>query len=189
MAGFYSAPLAGNYSAVDTFVRFRTQVRIATPEGDYWFAVTLPGDPYQRSVILRNLSLFMAWKQALGFTLASELYEPGSVYCAGITLKERCACLARINREPRPWVAKNFGTVEWLPEASIDPFLLDLLPRGAREVTSGDIQTHDEWFGMKGKFPGEDQNRRSGNMTPPDLMVVKPVYLLVFAPGLEELGP
>ncbi|MFY9640077.1 MAG: hypothetical protein WAK07_04090, partial [Rhodomicrobium sp.] len=106
------------------------QVRIATPEGDYWIGVTLPPDPYGRKVILRNLSLFMAWKQALGFTLASELYNPDSVYCVGIMLKERHACLARITREPKPWTANNFGLVEWLPESSIDPVLLDLLPRG-----------------------------------------------------------
>jgi hypothetical protein len=41
------------------------QFRFATPEGDYWIAVTLPADVYGRKVILRNLSLFMAWKQAL----------------------------------------------------------------------------------------------------------------------------
>jgi len=129
------------------------QVRIATPEGDYFIAVTLPADPYQRKVVLRNLSLFMAWKQALGFTLASEIYEPDAVYCAGVMLKERHACLARINREPKPWTAKNFGSVEWLPESSIDPVLLDLLPRGAREITARDLQTLEKWFGAKGKFP------------------------------------
>jgi hypothetical protein len=129
------------------------QVRIATPEGDYFIAVTLPADPYQRKVILRNLSLFMAWKQALGFTLASEIYEPDAVYCAGIMLKERHACLARIKREPRPWTAKNFGSVEWVPESSIDPVLLDLLPRGAREMTARDLDTLEKWFGAEGKFP------------------------------------
>ncbi len=129
------------------------QIRIATPEGDYWIAVTLPSDPYGRKVILRNLSLFMAWKQALGFTLASELYEPDSVYCVGLFPKERFACLARIRREPKPWTAKNFGSVEWLPEASIDPTLLDLLPGGAREITSRDLATLEKWFGAKGEFP------------------------------------
>ena len=69
------------------------QIRIATPEGDYWIAVTLPADPYGRKVILRNLSLFMAWKQALGFTLASELYDPDSVYCAGVFLKSATPAL------------------------------------------------------------------------------------------------
>ncbi len=129
------------------------QVRIATPEGDYWIAVTLPPDSYGRRVILRNLSLFMAWKQALGFTFASELYNPDSVYCAGIMLKERHACLARITRESKPWTANNFGPVEWLPERSLDPMLPGLLPRGAREMTSRDLETLDKWFGTKGKFP------------------------------------
>jgi hypothetical protein len=129
------------------------QIRIATPEGDYWIAVTLPSDPYGRKVVLRNLSLFMAWKQALGFTLASELYEPDSVYSVGLFPKERHACLARIRREPKPWTTKNFGSVEWLPESSIDPQLLELLPRGARKMTSRDLQTLKKWFGAKGKFP------------------------------------
>src|SRR5208282_2437229 len=129
------------------------QIRIATPEGDCWIAVTLPADPYGRKVVLRNISLFMAWKQALGFTLASELYEPDCVYCAGVFPKERLACLARIRREPRPWTSKNFGSVEWLPEASIDSMLFDLLPRGAREMTSRDLATLTKWFGASGKFP------------------------------------
>jgi hypothetical protein len=129
------------------------QIRIATPEGDYFIAVTLPAGPYQRQIILRNLSLFMAWKQALGFTLASEIYEPDAVYCAGVMLKERHACLARIRREPKPWTAKNFGSVEWLPESSIDPVLLDLLPRGANEITTKDLATLEKWFGVRGKFP------------------------------------
>ena len=129
------------------------QIRIATPEGDYWIAVTLPSDPNGRRVILRNLSLFLAWKQALGFTFASELYEPDSVFCAGIFPKERHACLARIRREPKPWTAKNFGNVEWLPESSIDPALVALLPSGVREMTARDLDTLDNWFGSNGKFP------------------------------------
>ena len=71
----------------------------------------------------------------------------------GLFPKERHACLARIKREPKPWTAKNFGNVEWLTEASIDPVLLDLLPRGAREMTSRDLATLEKWFGTKGKFP------------------------------------
>lgn len=101
------------------------QIRIGTPEGDYWIAVTLPRDTYARIVALCNLSLFMAWKQAAAFTLASEIVEPDAVYCLGVTYKERAACIARIRREPKPWTAKNFGPVEWLQETSIDPVLLD----------------------------------------------------------------
>jgi hypothetical protein len=125
------------------------QVRIATPEGDFWIAVT----DYGRRNVFRALSLFMAWKQALGFTFASEIYQPDAVYCLGITYKERATCLARICREPRPWSAKNFRGVEWLPSTSIDPVLIDLLHRGAREITSKDQQILDKWFGGRGKFP------------------------------------
>ena len=129
------------------------QLRIATPEGDYHLAVMLPSDPYGRRVIFRNLELFMAWKQALGFTLASELYEPDSVYCVGFMGKERYACLARIARTPKPWTAKNFGPVEWLPDSSIDPMLSGLLPQGAREMSAKDLATLEKWFGSRGKFP------------------------------------
>jgi hypothetical protein len=115
--------------------------------------VTLPKDTYARRVIFRNLALFMAWKQSLAFTLASELIEPDAVYCVGITQRERFACLARIRREPRPWTAANFGDVEWLPESSIDPMLIELLPKGAREITAKDMATLEKWFGRNGKFP------------------------------------
>jgi toxin ParE1/3/4 len=38
--------------------------------------LTLPIDDYERRAMLRRVSAFMAWKQALGFTLASELIQP-----------------------------------------------------------------------------------------------------------------
>ncbi len=129
------------------------QFRLATPEGDYWLAINFPADLDGRKKLLGHLSMLMAWKQSLGFTLASELIQPDAVYCLGVTVKERFACLARITREPRPWTTKNFGDVEWLPESAIDPMLLGLLPKGAREITSHDIATLEEWFGAKGKFP------------------------------------
>jgi hypothetical protein len=129
------------------------QLRIATLEGDFHLAVMLPSDPHERLMIFHNLELFMAWKQALGFTLASELYQPDSVYCVGFMGRERHACLARIARAPKPWAAKNFGPVEWLPDSSIDPMLSGLLPRGVREMSAKDLVTLEKWFGVCGKFP------------------------------------
>ena len=129
------------------------QFRIATPEGDYHLAVTLPSDPYKRQVIFRNIALLLAWKQALGFTLASELYEPDAVFCVGFMGKERHACLARIARAPKPWTARNFGEVEWQPDSSIDPMLAELLPQGVREMSAKDLATIEKWFGARGKFP------------------------------------
>jgi hypothetical protein len=89
------------------------QFRFSTLEGDYHLAVTLPRDLDERRLLLRRVSAFMGWKQALGFTLASELVEPDSVYCLGVSAREVCACLSRIRRRPRPWTKESFGPIEW----------------------------------------------------------------------------
>ncbi len=129
------------------------QFRIATPEGDYCLAITFPRDTDGRKEIFEQLALFMASKQALAFTLASELIAPDCVYCAGIGLKEKYGCIARINREPKPWTAANFGAVEWLPESTIDPIIAGLLPKGARHINTKDLAMLEHWFGATGKFP------------------------------------
>jgi hypothetical protein len=94
----------------------------------------LPADFYGRKVIFRAIALLFAWKQAFGYTLASELHRPDSVLCVGFMGKERYACLSRITRHPKPWTAKNFGPVEWLPDHHLDgdPLLSELLPQGVR---------------------------------------------------------
>lgn len=129
------------------------QFRIATPEGDYWIAITLPADDYGRRTALRALSTFMVWKQATGFTLASELHEPDCIYCVGLTQRERHACLARVRRAPRPWTTASFGPIEWLPASSIDPAIAGLLPAGPRPLTPKDVSACNAWFGTEGKFP------------------------------------
>ncbi len=129
------------------------QLRIATPDGDYWLGVTLPAAADERAAMLRRLATFMAWKQALAFTLACETFEPAAVYCVGIAPRERHACLARIERAPRPWTEKNFAGVEWLAPASIDPVIADLLPRAPRPMTPKEISALEKWFGVSGQFP------------------------------------
>lgn len=129
------------------------QVRIATPDGDYMIALTLPRDAYGRRVALRVLSTFMVLRKALAFTWASELVEPDCVYAVGIAATERHACLARIRREPRPWSAASFGVVEWLPESSIDPELAAVFPLAARALTSKDVAACESWFGVSGRYP------------------------------------
>ena len=78
------------------------QFRIATRQGDYAIAVTMPNDPHERSAMLRRVGTFMAWKQALAFSMAVELVEPDAIYCVGISPHERHGCLARITRAPNP---------------------------------------------------------------------------------------
>lgn len=76
------------------------QLRIASPEGDWAIAITLPDDQKQRAWRLALVSDFMAWKLAPAFIIASELYEPDCVYAMGVSHKERYGCLSRINRKP-----------------------------------------------------------------------------------------
>jgi hypothetical protein len=129
------------------------QFRFATPEGDYHIAVTLPSDEYERLEIFRRISTWMAWKQAAGFTLASELYEPDCVYCLGVTHKELHMCFARIRRQPRPWTEESFSPVEWGDRSQVGQEFIDVLPRGVREISSAEIAMLEKWFGPAGEFP------------------------------------
>ena len=127
--------------------------RIATREGDYVIAVTMPGDDGERRAMLRRITTSMAWKQAAAFSLAVETYEPDAVYCVGVSARENISCMARIAREPLPWTATNFSAVEWMPEASIDPVIGALLPLGPRPMTPKEVAACNKWFGVEGKFP------------------------------------
>jgi hypothetical protein len=128
------------------------QFRIATPDGDIHLAITMP-DGEARTEMLQRLSVFMAWKRALAFTLGVETRDPDAVYAIGIAAHERYACMARITRTPKPWTAANFGPVEWLPADSIDPVLAKLLPTKPRAMTPKDIHGLQAWFGTDGTFP------------------------------------
>ena len=110
------------------------QFRCATPTGDYAVAFTFPDDTRERKMLLRRLSTFMAWKQAMSFTLASELVEPDCISCVGVSHREVYACVSEITRYPRPLTKNNFGPVEWHDGSQIETALLDMLPRGVRAI-------------------------------------------------------
>ena len=129
------------------------QFRFATRDGDYHLSVMMPDDQGERRAMLRRVETLFQWKQAAAFAVAAEIYEPDAVYCVGVSRSERVVCLSRIRREPKPWTAANFGAVEWLPEASIDPVLIALLPDAPRPMTPKEISALDKWFGVSGKFP------------------------------------
>ena len=95
----------------------------------------------------------MAGKQALGFSLASELREPDCVYCLGVSGNEVLACLARIRRQPLPWTTANFGAIEWLDRRQISQEMVELLPQGPWAMTPKETALLHKWFGPMGKFP------------------------------------
>jgi hypothetical protein len=95
----------------------------------------------------------MAWKQALGFTLASELIEPDCVYCLGVSANEACACFSRIWRHTKPWTKESFGPIEWIDCAQIGQEMIDLLPRQPRAMTPKETAALQKWFGPEGRYP------------------------------------
>lgn len=129
------------------------QFRIATPEGDFYIAMTLEAEVAARELQLGVLKLYMMWKQAVGFTLASELAQPDALACFGVTLRDAVGCMARIRREPKPWSLANIGEPSWLPREAMDRAIVDLLPRGAAEISSRQRQLLENWFGPRGRFP------------------------------------
>lgn len=128
------------------------QFRIATPQGDLHLAVTMPGG-LERDVMLQRVATFMRWKQAKAFIMAVESVLPNGVYAVGFSQSERCNCFAHFNHEPRPWTARNFDRVKWLPEKHIDPVIAALLPTSSRAMTPKEVSSLQEWFGRDGRFP------------------------------------
>ena len=128
------------------------QFRIATPQGDLHLAVTMPGGT-ERDVMLARIATFMQWKQAKAFIMAVESALPNGVYAAGLSQSERCNCFAHFDHEPRPWSARNFHRVKWLPEKHIEPVVAALLPKSPRAMTPKEVSGLQEWFGSQGRFP------------------------------------
>lgn len=128
------------------------QFRIATPKGDLHLAVTMPAG-VERDLMLARIGTFMQWKQAIAFIMTVETVLPNGVYAAGLSQSERCNCYARFNHEPRPWTARNFDRVKWLPEKHIDPVIAALLPTSPRAMSPKEVAGLQEWFGREGRFP------------------------------------
>jgi hypothetical protein len=124
------------------------QFRIATPDGDWWLAVTLPPEPQARAAHLAMVSDFMAWRMAAAFTLASELVEPDAVYCAGVSHRGFIAAAALITRKPL-----SIAKPRWLTPDELGQEVRALLPRGQRTMTQAKLKELETWFGLNGRFP------------------------------------
>jgi hypothetical protein len=150
------------------------QFRIATPEGDYWIALTLTDNAEERAKRLALVSDFMAWKLSPGFTLATELREPDCILVAGVLHNDVLGLLSRYARaspffphrkELPKWLdqkstkasrasAITFASPpRWLSQAELGDEIPALLPRGSRTITTAKEQELVQWFGLKGKFP------------------------------------
>ena len=124
------------------------QFRIASPEGDWWIAMTLDANLSERRRQMRLISRFMAWKLSPAFTMASELIKPDAVISVGVSQRERHGVMSLIERNPL-----RFLPEQWLAPEQLDPEILALLPRGAISLTAPEIAEVEQWFGPNGKFP------------------------------------
>jgi hypothetical protein len=124
------------------------QFRIASPEGDWWIAMTLSSDIEERHEQMQMVSRFMRWKLAPAFTVASELQVPDAVYCFGATHREWHAVVARIVRDPI-----KFAAEEWLTREQVGDEYMRLLPKGSSTLDARELAELNEWFGPAGKFP------------------------------------
>jgi hypothetical protein len=136
-------------------VEIDPQFRIATPDGDYWIALTLPNDEAERFRRLALVTDFMALKCSPGFVLATEIREPDAVVAIGVTHAERIGVLSRIGREPL-----TFGQLEWLDETEVGEEVSDLLPCGLRDFSDARIAEIESLFGADGEFPAMKIERR-----------------------------
>jgi hypothetical protein len=85
------------------------QFRIASAEGEFWIALTLPDEQAERARRLALVSDFMALKCSPGFVLATEIAEPDAIVAIGVTHAQCIGVLSRISRKPL-----TFAQEEWL---------------------------------------------------------------------------
>ena len=124
------------------------QFRIATPDGDLWLGINLPDNIDERTNIFVLIKNLLAYKQAVAFTLATEIVEPDGIICVGVERNNSVGLFCSISREPL-----NFAAPVELSRASIDKEIIDLLPVGSRSFDKIEIQELQKWFGKHGRYP------------------------------------
>lgn len=129
------------------------QFRVATPDGDYWIAITLTENARERAKRLALVSDFMAYNLSFGFTLTSEMHKPDSLLAVGLLHDEFDALISLIDRKPKIGTAPAFGAIKPVRREAIDPVILGLRPRGSRIITAAKAKELQQWFGPQGKFP------------------------------------
>jgi hypothetical protein len=143
------------------------QFRIMTPDGDFLISMILADDADERTRQLRQVSMFMAWRMAVVFTVAGELINPDAVYCCGATRDERIAVISAIERNPI-----RFSNPEWLAPDGVADEIAALLTRDEVKLDAACIAELDAYFGVRGKFPAvrlgdgaaQDSAKRASDM-------------------------
>ena len=124
------------------------QIRIGTPDGDYWLAIMLGDSPKQYEYRLDLIKDFLALKQAISFIWVAELKEPDAIASIGVTRDTTIGMISLIARTPL-----DFSKPSLLASNQIDDQMAAMLPRGASSLGKTRIKLLDTWFGPEGRFP------------------------------------
>jgi hypothetical protein len=143
------------FSFATPIINAVTNVRIASPEGDYWIALTLPEDATERARWMTLVSDFMVLKSSPAFVLATEIKEPDAILVIGTTHAGRFVVFSRIERKPL-----KFAPEEWLDETAAGKEMWDLLQRGVRSLSKERVAEVEAFFADNGEFPAVKIDKR-----------------------------
>lgn len=129
------------------------QFRIATLGGDLHVAITFPEDPSERSWLMGRFRTYLLAKQAVAFTLVTELARPECLFAAGVSFREVVAASIHKTDSKQPWTEKSFSDPVWHRREDVGDDIVDLLPRGAGAINEADLVELDSLFGTEGRFP------------------------------------
>jgi hypothetical protein len=127
---------------------FDPQVRVATPQGDFWIVMPLSKNGQVRGKQMGLLSDFMAWKKSPGFVLLEMIEQPEAIVAIGVMPGEAIGASSLITRQPL-----RYGLPEFFGPELIDAAILELLPMGPRDLSRTRIRELRRFFGPDGTCP------------------------------------
>jgi hypothetical protein len=121
---------------------------VFAPGGPYFLMVELPDDKEGRRKHFDVVKLFMIWKAASGFTLATEISDPDAISVIAVTRSDVIGAVQRITRSPL-----TFSKPQWLNRGEFAEEIVSLLPPKVLSVTMLDMAAMREAF-EEGSMPG-----------------------------------
>jgi hypothetical protein len=121
---------------------------IFAPDGPHVIMVQLSDKEAERRKRFEIVKLFMIWKAASGFMMATEVVQPDAIAVTAVTRTEVIGAYQRITRSPL-----SFAHPEWLDRDDVGEELVSLLPPKVLSVTMMEMAAMREAF-EEGSVPG-----------------------------------
>ena len=98
------------------------QIRIGTPDGDYWLALMLGDNPKQHEYRIGLIKDFLALKQAVSFIWVSELKEPDAIASIGVMRDTTIGMISLIARTPLDFSKPSLLSSDQIDEQMAEMF-------------------------------------------------------------------